>query len=262
MSNDTQPRTRSTFLLTIIAVLVVVVGILTWHMGDLRDQVKQLQQQSAETNAAIAIPIPPATESRESEPAPSAAANVEPQPEPAESQVDTRTAQNHHTPVWPRYPDFNNRWFDNTLPGNDPFSPDWNPYQELQNMQRQMDDLFNNAFGRFNSSPDFGHLFQQDIITPDIDVQETDESYVVKVNMPGTDIENINITLEDQVLTIKGEQNFEKQDTDAAGNTVYRERRSGRYQRSLTLPEPVDEAGMTSEVKSGVLTVVIPKKNT
>lgn len=135
----------------------------------------------------------------------------------------------------------------------------WNPYEEIQRMQRDMDRMFNNAFNRFNSSPDFQHLFKEGFITPEMDIQEDDEKYTVIVNLPGSGEDNVSVNLNGQTLTVKGEQKFEKLDKDSQGNIIYQERRSGAFQRSITLPGPVKQAGMKTDIKNGVLTITIPK---
>ncbi len=135
----------------------------------------------------------------------------------------------------------------------------WNPYEEIQRMQRDMDRIFNNAFNRFNNSPDFQHLFKEGFTTPEMDVQEDDKSYTVIVNLPGSSKDNVSVDLNEQTLTVKAEQKFEKLDKDSKGNIIFQERRSGSFLRSITLPGPVKHAGMKTEINNGVLTITIPK---
>jgi len=135
----------------------------------------------------------------------------------------------------------------------------WNPYEEIQRMQRDMDRMFNNAFSRFNSSPDFQHLFREGFTTPEMDVREDDDKYTVIVNLPGSGEDNVSVNLDGQTLTVKGEQKFEKLEKDSQGNIIFQERRSGAFQRSITLPGPVKQAGMKTDINNGVLTITIPK---
>jgi len=135
----------------------------------------------------------------------------------------------------------------------------WNPYEEIQRMQRDMDRMFNNAFNRFNNSPDFQQLFREGVNTPEMDLKEYDNKYTVIVNLPGSSEKNVSVNLSGQILTVKGEQEFEKLNKDSRGNIIFQERRSGSFQRSITLPEPVKQAGMKTRVDNGVLTVTIPK---
>jgi HSP20 family protein len=147
--------------------------------------------------------------------------------------------------------------FFNSAPYN---AQTWNPYEEIQRMQRDMDRMFNDAFNRFNNSPDFQHLFRESFTTPEMDLQEDNDKYTVIVNLPGSSKDNISVNLNGQTLTVKGEQKFEKQDKDSQGNIIFQERRSGSFQRSITLPGPVKQAGMKTRVDNGVLTVIIPKE--
>ena len=135
----------------------------------------------------------------------------------------------------------------------------WNPYEEIQRMQREMDRMFNNAFNRFNNSPDFQHLFRDGFATPEMDVTEDDKNYTVIVNLPGSSKENVSVDLNEQTLTVKAEQKFEKLDKDSKGNIIFQERRSGSFLRSITLPGPVKHAGMKTKIDNGVLTITIPK---
>jgi HSP20 family protein len=260
-------RTRSATLLTIIVALIVVIGVLAWHMADLRDQVEAVQAQVSQDTTAVSKQA----DTRNDIQTQVAQAPSTQQPKPMQTVPDTQATPPPALPQrqFPALNDewfnqqFNNGWFNNGFNNNRsnrPFaSPDWDPYQEIQNMQRQMDEVFNNAFGRFNNSPDFGHLFRQNIVTPDLDVQETNDRYIIKLDVPGAGNNDISVTLDDQVLTVKSEQRYEQKDTDAQGNTVYQERRSGSYRRSITLPQAVIEKDMQSSVENGVLTIIIPK---
>ena len=126
-------------------------------------------------------------------------------------------------------------------------------------MQRDMDRLFNQAFSRFNQSPDFQSLFSQGVSVPQMDVREDDEKYTVIVNLPGADEKNISVRLDGQVLTVKGVQDVINKKQDDMGNVIFQERHSGSFQRSITLPEPVRQNGMQTHVDNGVLTIIIPK---
>jgi HSP20 family protein len=135
----------------------------------------------------------------------------------------------------------------------------WNPYEEIERMQREMDRMFNNAFSRFNSNPDFQQLFKDSTSTPEMDVQEDDKKYSVIVNLPGADEKNISVNLDGQQLTVRAEQDFSQQKKDDMGNVIFQQRHSGAFQRSITLPEPVKQNGMETQVNNGVLTITIPK---
>lgn len=132
----------------------------------------------------------------------------------------------------------------------------WNPYSEIQHMQNEMEQMFDDSFSRFHIRTPIGSLNK----TPDVDLQEKADRYIVTVNAPGADETSMDVKLEDQVLriSIKTEQVKDETD-DKSGEYKYRERFVGQFQRALTLPGPANAAEMTTEYHSGVLTITIPK---
>ena len=138
-----------------------------------------------------------------------------------------------------------------------------NPDDEIRRMQHEMDrrlnQRFNHRFKRFNDKPDFQYHFSQSLSTPKIDVRENENQYTVFMNLPGADESDISVNLYGQRLTIKGKQEYQKQNRDATGNMVFRARQSGRFQRSITLKNPVIQNRMKSRLDNGVLVIIIPK---
>ena len=132
----------------------------------------------------------------------------------------------------------------------------WNPYAEIQHMQNEMEQMFDDSFSRFHMKTPLGSLSK----TPDVDLQEKSDRYIVTVNAPGADESSMDVKLEDQVLriSIKTEQAKDETD-DKSGEYKYRERFVGQFQRALTLPGPANAAKMTTEYHNGVLTITIPK---
>lgn len=92
-------------------------------------------------------------------------------------------------------------------------------------------------------------------LMPSVDVTEDDKAITVTAELPGLTEKDVEVTLHDGVLTLKGEKREEK--TDAEAHVT--ERRYGRFQRSFRLPDGVDEAAVTANVDNGVLKVVAPK---
>lgn len=90
-----------------------------------------------------------------------------------------------------------------------------------------------------------------------LDVTESDDNFMVKASIPGINPDDLEITFSDNVLTIKGEA-FE---TEESEETVWhlRERRFGAFQRSITLPTPVNVDDIDASYQDGVLTLTIPK---
>lgn len=94
-------------------------------------------------------------------------------------------------------------------------------------------------------------------LAPTIDVSETDNEVDVKVDLPGMKAEEIDIQVHNNVLTIKGERNEEREEKDRTFHRI--ERRSGSFARSITLPSVVDENKVDAQYKDGVLVIRMPK---
>jgi HSP20 family protein len=93
---------------------------------------------------------------------------------------------------------------------------------------------------------------------PAVDIFENETEIVIKAELPGLEPKDIELGLEDNVLTIKGERRFEK---DAKEENYHRvEREYGLFSRSFSLPAGVKEDKITAEFKNGLLRIVLPKK--
>lgn len=129
----------------------------------------------------------------------------------------------------------------------------WNPYQELLQMRDQTEQLFNDSMSRFhkNSATD---LFTK---SPALNLKDEKDSYVITADVPDADESTLNLAVNGRQVTISIKTEHE-QTTD---NNDYqrRERFEGVYQRALTLPGDVSQAGMKTEYKKGVLTIILPK---
>ena len=93
---------------------------------------------------------------------------------------------------------------------------------------------------------------------PAVDIKEEDKRYVLHADIPGVDPKDIEITMEDGVLTIKGERRFEDEKESNGYKRV--ERSYGTFYRRFSLPDSVDAQAITASGKNGVLEVSIPKK--
>lgn len=96
------------------------------------------------------------------------------------------------------------------------------------------------------------------VLAPDFDVKETKDAYVFKADLPGVKEEDVEISLTGQQLTISGKREQEKREE---GERYYAyERMHGSFSRSFTLPEGVDAENIHADLKSGVLSLAIPKR--
>jgi len=92
---------------------------------------------------------------------------------------------------------------------------------------------------------------------PAVDLVEKDDEYVAKVELPGVHKDDVKITLQDNILTIRGEKKEEKESKDANYHRL--ERCYGSFQRSFTLPTSVRQDKVEAEYRDGVLTITLPK---
>lgn len=94
--------------------------------------------------------------------------------------------------------------------------------------------------------------------TPKVDIFETETNLVLKAELPGVDSKNVALSLEKNVLTLKGERRFENEDQKDNYHRV--ERSYGAFTRSFTLPTTIKETEIHADYKDGILTVSLPKK--
>lgn len=105
----------------------------------------------------------------------------------------------------------------------------------------------------------FWNRFEEDstVWAPRVDVKETQNEIVVKADLPGVDKKDINIQVENNILTIRGERKSEVEEKDA---NVYRsERMYGTFQRTFTLSTRIKSDAIRADYKDGVLTISLPK---
>lgn len=128
----------------------------------------------------------------------------------------------------------------------------WNPVREMINLRREFDRLFETAL----DLPQFG----SDTAATwglAVDLAENDDAYIVKASVPGLDPKDIEITMADNTLTIRGEF---KEDKDIEEDQYrLRERRYGSFARSVTLPTVVERDSVEATYEAGILTLRIPK---
>jgi len=131
----------------------------------------------------------------------------------------------------------------------------WEPVAELNTIQNEMNRLFNTFFDQPAATA--GRSGNSRRWLPAMDLVETDDHYVLRADLPGLSDEDVNVQLEDNVLTISGER---KSDQETKQEGFYRlERAFGAFARSLTLPEGIDPDSVQAHFDRGVLEVRVPK---
>jgi len=138
---------------------------------------------------------------------------------------------------------------------------DRRPYEsflrEMDTLHKEMDHLFEN-FWKNSGSPAFKtHLPHYGSLNPHIDETEDEKSFHVKVELPGMDKDDVDVTLSAGVLTIRGEK---KREDEEKGENFYRKERSfGSFRRSLPIPVDVDESRVEAKFEKGILYIELPK---
>ena len=130
----------------------------------------------------------------------------------------------------------------------------WEPVRELTSLQSEMNRLFNTFFDS-PSTGGGGNGVRRWI--PAMDLVETEDHFVLKADLPGMNEGDVNIEVEDNVLTVSGERKSEHEDKREGYYRV--ERSFGSFRRTLTLPEGVDPEAVNATFDKGVLEVRIPK---
>lgn len=128
----------------------------------------------------------------------------------------------------------------------------WNPFQELQNMSRVMDQLFEDFSGNLWSDT------TKPIATPALDVVDQQDHVDLHVDLPGVAPEQVNIEFKNGLLTISAEVNRDNETKEE--NFTRRERYYGSYRRSLRVPENLDVDSSSAHFENGVLTLSLPKR--
>lgn len=128
----------------------------------------------------------------------------------------------------------------------------WEPMRELAALRDEMERAFRQTFGAPSTEAVLAGAW-----TPALDVEETDAAFEVHVEAPGVKPEDIDVTVEEGVLTISGERRFYEDKDEAGFRRV--ERRFGRFHRTLRLPTPVNPEKVEASYTGGMLSVTIPK---
>lgn len=133
--------------------------------------------------------------------------------------------------------------------------------QPFPALQDQMNRLFEDFFRGFGTELDFFRPFRAFDrpwgVHPNLDVSETDDAIIVQAELPGLEQKDVEVTIENDMLTLKGTKEDEKKDEER--NYYLVERSYGTFQRSVQLPTGLDRDNVKAVFKNGVLTVTLPK---
>jgi len=130
----------------------------------------------------------------------------------------------------------------------------YDPFRDLRTLQEEVNRLFSN-----NLTPSFGDEgIGRGAWNPNVDIYENKDQIVLEAELPGMNREDFDLTIENSVITLRGERRFEKKDD--ADNYHRVERAYGSFTRSFTLPQTVSGDGAAAEYRNGVLRVTLPKR--
>jgi HSP20 family protein len=128
----------------------------------------------------------------------------------------------------------------------------WEPFRGLSTLQDQLNRAFEDFSGRGSSESALTTW------APPVDIYETEHELVVKADLPDIDEKNLDIRVENNVLTIRGERKFEKKVNEE--NYLRIERAYGAFSRSFSLASSVNTDAIQANYRNGVLTLTIPKR--
>jgi HSP20 family protein len=141
----------------------------------------------------------------------------------------------------------------------------WDPFQDLRDAQEEMAQMAQMA----QMSPRLAHALglhgqpqgsgraETTAWAPALDISERKDAYLVTVELPGVEAEDLEITMEDGLLTIQGERQFTSESSEQQFHRI--ERRYGAFRRSITLPAQVQAEQIEASFDNGVLQIVVPK---
>lgn len=130
------------------------------------------------------------------------------------------------------------------------------PWRDFGSLQERINRMFDDTIRTLY--PQGGEELERGTWIPAVDINETEDGYVVKADLPGMKKEDIQIDLKNNTLTLKGEKKFEEK--VSKDNYVRTERTYGTFVRSFTLPHNVDAEKIRASYKDGVLELTLPKK--
>ncbi len=137
-------------------------------------------------------------------------------------------------------------------------SNQWNPFQEIQRMQAQMDGSFNEMFEQFRLEPQFLSLAGNPSYSFSLNVQDLKDRYVVRAFLPDAKTSDVHVTL-DNGQTLKVEVNRQQSEKISQTNAVSQVSEWGQYEQEVQLPAPVKENQMTLKHDGHDLIITIPK---
>jgi HSP20 family protein len=130
----------------------------------------------------------------------------------------------------------------------------WDPFREFSTLQDRMNRLFRESYGPEGREETLNNTS----FAPPVDVYEDEHSVNLKIEVPGIDEKDIDVRIENNLLTVHGERKFEKEEKQDNFRRV--ERQYGSFARTFTLPTIVDAEKVSANYDKGILKIALPKK--
>ena len=132
----------------------------------------------------------------------------------------------------------------------------WEPFRDLLTLQERMNRIYDQATRNPGQSPSGEE--QLGTWAPAVDIYETEKEIVLKADLPGVNLSDVDIRLENNILTVRGERHFEKEVKQENFHRV--ERIYGTFARTFTLPNTVNPEKIDAAYDNGVLQITMPKR--
>jgi HSP20 family protein len=130
----------------------------------------------------------------------------------------------------------------------------WDPFREFSTLQDRMNRLFRESYGPEGRE----ESLTSTTFAPPVDVYEDEHNVTLKIEVPGIDEKDIDVRIENNVLTVHGERKLEKEEKEENFRRV--ERQYGSFTRTFTLPNTVDSEKVSANYDKGILKIGLPKK--
>ncbi|MGB7137035.1 MAG: Hsp20/alpha crystallin family protein [Acidobacteriaceae bacterium] len=130
----------------------------------------------------------------------------------------------------------------------------WDPFRDVLALQNRMNELFQ----EYNRNPGEGDALSTASFAPPVDIYEDEHKIVLKLEVPGMKESDLDIQMENNVLTVKGERKFEKEEKEENFHRI--ERRYGSFYRSFTIPNTVNAESVKASYDAGVLKIELEKR--
>jgi HSP20 family protein len=130
----------------------------------------------------------------------------------------------------------------------------YDPFRDLRTLQEEVNRLFSTNLTRSFGDEGIG----RGAWAPSVDIYENKDQIVLEAELPGMNQDDFDLSIENNIITLRGEREFEK--TEETDNYHRVERSYGSFTRSFTLPQSVSAEGATAEYNNGVLRVTLPKR--